>query len=786
MNLYQLGLLAGLTALSAAAIPAATRNSAIAADGGGVVQVDAGSYTTKLPPGAKYPSYTQYKTENVKGPVPLSQWWSALLCWPLDKGSPLYGHPLGIRYDTKGLRVYYPGPRIHSNNVAIWAQMWDDTTDIRLGLAGVDSFSETRVDAFSDWFISAVSKGNDKSLRTSYGHGSPFIYATAEGAGGAVSLVGWPKVFSGGADDAVLGITVNGHHYGIFGPTGSKWTGLDKFPEITAAEREAFEKKVFDEPDAKNKIVPPSFTLANNLNGKKYFSVALLPDDKPATLALYRRYAYNFVTDTKVAWKYESPGVMKTTFSYTVEPQEGTGTETVFALYPHQWKYTKSPLQDLSYASVRGTMKVGVGSSFVTAIPIQGVLPVFPKETAVDKEAIATAVKAEAKTGRPVPLDTYDEGKILGKLALLSAEAETVGDLQSQKVFIDELKKRLENWFTAKEGKASPIFYYDANFGSMIGYRASFGSDVNLNDHHFHYGYFIRAAAEIARVDPQWAEKWGGMVKLLIRDIATTSRDDKMFAPFRCFDRYAGHCWASGDGHAIDGCNQESSSESMNAWYAVMLWGQATGDIATRDLGLYIYSTEMTAIEEYWFDVSGTNYPKDFPNVALGMVWGGKGAFGTWFSADIDCIHGINWMPFTPGSVYLGRYPEYVKKNFARTVEKRGGGKNFNSGWGDLVLMFHATQDPVDAAKHIAENKQTKFENGNSSAFFLHWIGTFDTYGQIDRTVTADHPMHSVFSKNGVKTYMVYNFTDKPLSVAFSDGVTIQAATKGLTVRQGK
>ena len=31
------------------------------------------------------------------------------------------------------------------------------------------------------------------------------------------------------------------------------------------------------------------------------------------------------------------------------------------------------------------------------------------------------------------------------------------------------------------------------------------------------------------------------------------------------------------------------------------------------------------------------------------MVWGGKGAFGTWFSGDIDCIHGINWLPFTPG-----------------------------------------------------------------------------------------------------------------------------------------
>ena len=38
----------------------------------------------------------------------------------------------------------------------------------------------------------------------------------------------------------------------------------------------------------------------------------------------------------------------------------------------------------------------------------------------------------------------------------------------------------------------------------------------------------------------------------------------------------------------------------------------------------------------------GHKFPKDFPQVALGMVWGGKGAFANWFSADIDCIHGTN------------------------------------------------------------------------------------------------------------------------------------------------
>ena len=105
---------------------------------------------------------------------------------------------------------------------------------------------------------------------------------------------------------------------------------------------------------------------------------------------------------------------------------------------------------------------------------------------------------------------------------------------------------------------------------TLIGSKPSYGSDGQLNDHHFHYGYFIRAAAEVARLDPTWVEKWGGMVELLIRDIASTNREDLLFPHLRCFDVYAGHSWASGHAKFGDGNNQESSSESMNATLLAM------------------------------------------------------------------------------------------------------------------------------------------------------------------------------------------------------------------------
>ncbi|MDB4425677.1 glycosyl hydrolase, partial [Akkermansiaceae bacterium] len=378
--------------------------------------------------------------------------------------------------------------------------------------------------------------------------------------------------------------------------------------------------------------------------------------------------------------------------------------------------------------------------------------------------------------------DTYWDGKFLGKLATLSGVAEVAGEEGLQKLFIDEVRRRLENWFLASKGEQSPLFYYDKTWGTLIGSKPSYGSDGQINDHHFHYGYFIRAAAEVARLDPRWAEKWGAMVELLIRDIASRNREDLLFPHLRCFDVYAGHSWASGHAKFGDGNNQESSSESMNAWYGLMLWGEVTENTTLRDTGIFLYNTERTAVEEYWFDVSGTNFPKDFPEVALGMIWGGKGSFSTWFSADIDCIHGINWLPFTPASIYMGRYPDYVKKNHDRIVKKREKGNDYNNGWGDLVVMFNSLQDSEMAVDYLVSNPDCSLEGGNTHAFMSHWVHTLDRLGGNDRSVTSSHPWVNVYVKKGKKTYAAYQFGSTPKDIKFSDGFVMRAKP-GMTVK---
>ncbi len=720
---------------------------------GEIIAAGAGSYTTTLPDGLKPLPERIFKTADVKGPTVTGQWWSSLL-WQ-EFSNNMFAHPLGMICTPQGLAISYPGSGLVGGKDAIMGGGVTKDGDFRIELSAGSLFKVAECGGYSDWFVTAAFSAGEASLKTSFGHGSPFVYSTYAGGDPILRCAMPPRVWAGTMKDPVLGVTIRGNHYGLFGPTGSTWTGLD------------------------------SEVLTNVAPGKPYLSVALLPDDKPETLALFKRYAYNHVIDTRVDYQV-IPGKIKATYSFKTKALEGSETGTIFSLYPHQWKNTSAKLTDMSYKSVRGEMKVGQGTQFITEVPVQGVLPMFPAEGIRDKARMLAYLKKEADKAPADFADTYWDGKILGRLATLSGIAEAAGAPELQKVFVDELKRRLEDWFTASPGETSPLFYYNSTWGSMIGSKASYGSDNPLNDHHFHYGYFIRAAGEIARLDPEWAKKWEPMVMMLIRDIASPSRTDEMFPYIRCFDKYAGHSWASGDANFADGNNQESSSESLNAWYGMMLWGEATGNKTVRDTGLSLFNIERTAVEEYWFDVSGTNFPKDFQEVALGMIWGGKGAFATWFSGDIDCIHGINWLPFTPASIYMGRHPDYVKKNFNRIVERRKEGNNFNNGWGDLVVMFGALNDPAPAATYMDKMPNCSLEGGNTHAFMYHWIETLNTLGINDTGIIADHPFTNVFNRNGAKTYAAYNFGDAPLNVAFSDGTKLVAKPKSLTLQKAK
>ncbi len=742
--------------------------SAGAADGD-IKHLGAGSYLTTPPAKAGLPQDTIYQTDSVKGKMPTNDWWSSV-AW-LKFSDKQYPHPLAVEEMPAGLHVYYPGRSLSAGKDAIFAGMPGGkgvAKDLMLGSSSVNEFEDARVEGFSDWFVTVkfgVKGAPGAGMYVSYGHGSPFVYAVFKDAGMArITFEPDVKVWSGKSNSAVLGVTVAGAHYALFGPTGSTWEGLDG--------------KVF----------------TNNAGGKNYFSMSVLPAADEKTLALFRKYAYNHVVDTKVEWAYDPKAGVTTKFSLATQAREGSGTGaggsgTLFALYPHQWRHGDAKFTGDVYPSVRGVMKLAEGTSFTTTMPFTGVLPALPKTKDCDEQREIKYLRKELEGRDDGAKDTYWEGKWMGRQATLIPIAEQYGLKEEAGRIGDRLRVRLEDWLAAAgvdgRAKSKRVFYYDEKWGTLIGYPAGYGSDKELNDHHFHYGYFIRAAAEIARRDPAWAAdgKFGAMVKLLIRDIAAPSRQDSLFPFLRNFDPYAGHSWAAGHARFADGNNQESSSEALNAWYGIILWGQATGDKALRDLGIYLYTTEMNAVQEYWFDVHEENFPKTFPKTIAAMIWGGKSAYGTWFSAETEAVHGINWLPVHAGSLYLGHFPKHAEKEYQSMLKDRGGDRWKQ--WQDIIWMFRALTDPIDAMRQFeAAGEKIPNEAGNSPANTYHWIAALKTLGHVNPTVTADWPMAAVFDKGGMRTHVAYAGTGDEVTVRFSDGATIKLKGAGFGILQ--
>lgn len=54
----------------------------------------------------------------------------------------------------------------------------------------------------------------------------------------------------------------------------------------------------------------------------------------------------------------------------------------------------------------------------------------------------------------------------------------------------------------------------------------------------------------------------------------------------------------------------------MNFDNTLIQRGQATGDTAVRDAGIYMYTTQAAATHDYWFDAGRQAYPASFPHRA--------------------------------------------------------------------------------------------------------------------------------------------------------------------------
>lgn len=140
-------------------------------------------------------------------------------------------------------------------------------------------------------------------------------------------------------------------------------------------------------------------------------------------------------------------------------------------------------------------------------------------------------------------------------------------------------------------------------------------------------------AAIIARDDPVWASTYGQAINDLIRDFANPSPADTHFGVARMKDWYSGHSWASGLFEFGDSKNQESTSESVNGYYAVYLWGLANNDTQMADWGRVLMTTEIISAQRYWQMTAEDEdpvYEEIFRrNKCVGILWATKVDYAT-------------------------------------------------------------------------------------------------------------------------------------------------------------
>ena len=150
-----------------------------------------------------------------------------------------------------------------------------------------------------------------------------------------------------------------------------------------------------------------------------------------------------------------------------------------------------------------------------------------------------------------------------------------------------------------------------------------FGNTL-YNDHHFHYGYFILAAAIIGRLDPAWVDANKAWVNTLVRDAANPVRNDGLFPFSRGFDWYHGHSWAKGLYESFDGKDQESTSEDSMFAYAIKMWGKTVGDASMEARGNLMLAILARSFDNYFLmKGSNVNQPPNFiDNKVTGIVSG--------------------------------------------------------------------------------------------------------------------------------------------------------------------
>lgn len=639
--------------------------------------------------------------------------------------------------------------------------------------------------------------------------------------------------------------------------------------------------------------VRASLTFADG-GGANHFTIANLPDAAAAdaaTLAKLAQAAFSRPTDTTVAYHYD-PASQTVDVTYTMTTQNALGLPNVglSGLMPHH--YQPSAVHDgdpilvgapapltggdggvIRYLLTQGELHLYDTSTWTCRYPVPGILPFLPPLDAGDATGRGELAKYitngfVGKWSGAIPPYTnqnavkgsqsYQIAKFVQRNMLaLPAIDQTQGDgalsaevLANTRAVV-ELYFRKEPTQTAEQAGAAPYYtYYDPLVGSLYQYpqaqppanpnfpsddavapQEAFGATSRTNDHQFHYGYFVHAAAQIALRDPKWGADWKDAINQYVFDAANTPEVNPSpifaFPRMRSWDPYMNHSYSAGlNWPDLYGNNEESISEELNFWAGTALWGAASGQDAILRHGLAHFASAVHSSYMYWFDIAGNKRALGAAVKGAALRWpGGQGAsivtdghtgLNTFFNAHPTAARVIIVLPVGPHSWYLAMNPAFTAEAVAgyrqflkdhdidplapATGKDSNGGpfsvKNpwLNTlGYCSQLAKWMAMVDPAGAIAALfpAPNNRDVVYNGDgdntipidmltdegdSAALTYHMTRYMQTHGTPNLWVKATNAaFYMVFDDAAGKqrTYVGFNPTDAALDIAFTDGTVI-------------
>ncbi|KAE8145875.1 endo-1,3-beta-glucanase Engl1 [Aspergillus avenaceus] len=318
----------------------------------------------------------------------------------------------------------------------------------------------------------------------------------------------------------------------------------------------------------------------------------------------------------------------------------------------------------------------------------------------------------------------YFSGKALSKFATLvytvdklggnpDLAAPTLKDLKAAFArFIENRQQFPLVYDNVWKGVVSSASYNGGDSGADFG-------NTYYNDHHFHYGYFIHAAAIIGSLDPSWIQGNKDYINMLVRDAGNAASNDPLFPFSRGFDWYHGHSWAKGLFASFDGKDEESTSEDAMFAYSLKMWGKVIGDASMEARGNLMLGILRRSLRNYFLlESNNKNHPPTFvPNKVTGILFENKVDHTTYFGPNLEFIHGIHMLPLLPASSYV-RSQKFMKEEWEALFAPNAAApaQNVQSGWKGVLYANLALIDPVAAWEFFSQpNFSSSWIDGGAS-----------------------------------------------------------------------